>query len=225
MSISCLRNQSTQYLKSLIIRPPTVADQFKVVGKVTFPKFSGLQCNMMPFIMGEKQSVPLKYQHYWSLVESCNIHESELGKVGFLTIAESFVRAGSTQRRGGVHTEKHPSASWGGGWGGKQGLYLASTIDRTCRIWNCYIETPGPMGDIEFLREHLGRPIELEANQLIQITDSCPHEAIPQQVDGERQFFRVVTSEVDLWYKDHSTPNPLVELPQRVRVIEGNKFK
>ena len=41
-----------------------------------------------------------------------------------------------------------------------------------------------------------------------------------------RQFFRLVTSQVSLWYKDHSTPNPLgVEPdPSITRTVVGDKF-
>lgn len=41
-----------------------------------------------------------------------------------------------------------------------------------------------------------------------------------------RQFFRVVTSNVSLWYRDHSTPNPLgVEPdPEITRTVVGDKF-
>lgn len=66
-----IRTYSTaQTLKSVIQHPPVVPAQFKEVAKVVFPKHTSLQCNMMPFRMGDKQSLPLKYQHYWSLIES-----------------------------------------------------------------------------------------------------------------------------------------------------------
>ena len=41
-----------------------------------------------------------------------------------------------------------------------------------------------------------------------------------------RQFFRIVTSKVSLWYRDHSTPNPLgVEPdPDITRTVVGDKF-
>ena len=41
-----------------------------------------------------------------------------------------------------------------------------------------------------------------------------------------RQFFRLVTSKVSFWYKDHSTPNPLgVEPdPTITLTVVGDKF-
>ena len=41
-----------------------------------------------------------------------------------------------------------------------------------------------------------------------------------------RQFFRLVTSQVSLWYKDHSTPNPLGVKPDPdvTQTVVGDKF-
>ena len=41
-----------------------------------------------------------------------------------------------------------------------------------------------------------------------------------------RQFFRIVTSEVSFWYKDHSTSNPLGVLPDpaTTQIVVGDKF-
>ena len=43
---------------------------------------------------------------------------------------------------------------------------------------------------------------------------------------GYRQFFRLVSSEVSLWYRDHSTPNPLGVLPDPAltTTVAGDKF-
>jgi hypothetical protein len=208
---------------------PLLGKQFSIIDKVKFPSFSGLQCNMMPFIMGEKYSLPKEYQTYWSIIQTCRVPEEERGKVGYLTISESYVLKGSSQRRSGIHVEKHPGRGWGGGgWGGGtgqgSGLYMASTQDKTCRIWDCYIETPGQMGDCGHLKDQLTEPTYLEANSLVWLTDSCPHEALPQEDSGIRQFFRLVTSHVDLWYEAHSTKNPLVDIPANVKIFKENKF-
>ena len=46
------------------------------------------------------------------------------------------------------------------------------------------------------------------------------------KVGTHRQFFRIVTSDVSLWYKDHSTANPLgVEPdPKITKIVVGDKF-
>ena len=53
-----------------------------------------------------------------------------------------------------------------------------------------------------------------------------PHESLVLPERAYRQFFRLVTSQVSLWYKDHSTPNPLgVEPdPAITRTVRGDKF-
>ena len=130
---------------SAVKYPPICPNQFSEVTSIKFPAYSGLQCNMMPFIMGDKNSLPEQYQHYWDLVDACNVPAVERGKVGYLTISESFVKPNSTQRRPGVHVEKHPAGGWGGtGWGGGNnqgsGLYMASNIDQQHqKVWNCYV--------------------------------------------------------------------------------------
>merc|ERR1712224_452256 len=70
-----------------------------------FPEPQGININMMPFIMGQRESLPAAYQHYWPLIEKCNIPREESGNVGYLTIHESLVKEGESQRRSGLHIE------------------------------------------------------------------------------------------------------------------------
>ncbi len=70
-----------------------------------FPAFTGLKCNMLPFVMGDKSTLPKEYHGYWPLILACNIERSEFGKVVYLTVDESVVKEGCTQRRGGAHIE------------------------------------------------------------------------------------------------------------------------
>ena len=53
-----------------------------------------------------------------------------------------------------------------------------------------------------------------------------PHQSLPLETSTYRQFFRLVTSEVSLWYRDHSTPNPLGVQPDPAltKVVAGDKF-
>lgn len=197
---------------------------FKIVNKVNFPTPAGININMMPFVMGDHDSLPPEYRAYAHLIDACGLPASEIGKVGYLTVSESLVEAGQSQRRGGLHTEKHPDLSWGGGWGGKiGGLYMSSTVDDSCLIWDRHIETPGHMGDCEHLREELGPGTPLKKNDLIWMTDGTPHESMPFKESAFRQFFRLVTSAVTLWYQEHSTTNRLGILPA-CKIITGSKF-
>ena len=92
---------------------------------VTFPQFSGIRCLMMPYIQGDSASIPDIYAPYRDIVDSVFLKK---GDIGFLTIDESIVIAG-TPHRGqrakygrALHTEvgKVPGQiyCWGGGGGG-----------------------------------------------------------------------------------------------------------
>lgn len=199
-------------------------DFFRSLGSVEFPAPSEININMMPFLMGDPDSIPSEYRQYLPLIEACDLPNFEKGKVGYLTISESFVQAGKSQRRGGIHVEKHPSRSWGGGWGGRRGgLYMSSNVPNSCSVWDSYVEDPGPMGDCEHLRSSFPEGRVLRPGELVWMTDGTPHEALPQIASAYRQFFRLVTSEVSVWYRDHSTPNRLGILPP-CQILEGNKF-
>merc|ERR1712130_1055989 len=100
------------------------------------------------------------------------------------------------------------------------GIYFASNVASTCRLWDCRIiadrvndkEIIGRNGDIEHLRSTLKRaeiPSDtMKPNNLYWITDRTPHEVLPMKHKGYRQFVRIVCHEVGVWYEAHSTPNP-----------------
>ena len=110
------------------------------------------------------------------------------------------------------------------------GLYMASNVADSCRVWNCKIKDPGdvvgPLGDLEHVRYALGQGENLDAGEIVWMTDCTPHESLPLPAGTKRQFFRLVTSDVSVWYADHSTPNPLgVVPPDNVKILYGNKFE
>jgi hypothetical protein len=211
-----------------------------------FPEPQGININMMPFIMGQRDSVPAEYQHYWPLIEKCNIPREESGKVGYLTIHESLVKEGESQRRSGLHIESPGRVQQGGvydqnriDWGCgivrmdlskvQGGIYMASNVPNSCRVWNVQISDPaavvGHLGDIEHLRDVLGEGITMEAGKMYWLTDSTPHESLPLATETHRQFFRVVAGSLSAWYPAHSTANPLVVPDSKVtKIVDGNKF-
>ncbi len=92
---------------------------------MTFPRFSGIRCLMMPYIQGDSASIPNIYAPYSDIVDSVFLKK---GDIGFLTIDESIAAAG-TPHRGqrakygrALHTEvgRVPGQiyCWGGGGGG-----------------------------------------------------------------------------------------------------------
>ena len=164
-------------------------------GDYSFPPPTDININMMPFIVGftfEKSQLPEFVRPYWDMIEACLYPEmerawnhmwpkvqipSEIGKVNFLTIQESWVKTGTTQRRPGLHVDSpgkvkikneesdtyiegdgssrpyrgHP---WGDGCAHrgqddvvilKGGIYLASSVQSSCRAWNCRVE-PSAIG-------------------------------------------------------------------------------
>lgn len=217
-----------------------------------FPDPAGIQVNMMPFVLGERSSLPDYLQPYYPLIDACPFYKEEFGNVAYLTVHESFeVKEQSTQRRPGLHIEspgvfsdQEPSACfftpgeehpWGAGvfLGPDQydgGIYLASNVGDTTAVWDALVDriTPGVVkehGDCEHLRSLLNHgPTLLKAGELIWMTDCTLHECLPQPNTGPRTFFRLVMPNVSHWYAAHSTPNPKVAIPDNVTVIQGSKF-
>ena len=124
---------------------------------------------------------------------------------------------------------------------------MASNIDNTCAVWNCMIierddkkedkddngeamkvKVMDEMGGLGHLRSCLpkNKRYELEGGKLYWITDRTPHEVLPMKKAGWRQFFRLVSHNLGVWYSDHSTKNPMgVEPdPKITKIVEGNKF-
>jgi hypothetical protein len=195
--------------------------------------------NMMPFVIGEKDSLPREYHSYWPIIKSCPIHKREFGKIGFLSVRESYVQSGNSQSRTGIHTERpNCGQAWGGPWGGVHypsaknaknnkfsGIFMASNTSNSCRIWDALVDKPGHLGDISHLSHLFSKDQShvMEENTLYWLTDQTPHEALPLKYSQIRQWFRLVTSDVGLWYRRHSTENPLGIKP-KCKVIEENKF-
>ncbi len=250
--------------------------------EVNFPKPTGININMMPFIMNlrdfSKCRLPDYLRPYWeAILCHCPVEYEQRGKIGYLTIQESYVRKDYSQRRPGLHTEKpglvrlksnkekvicnspcdddsqevEDTTGFGNGyslvrrfsyqWGSGSwrrvseqpqivgGIYMASNLSHSCKIYNCEIMDDtliGEHGDIEHLREFLPEGEDLKKNSMYWFTDRTPHESLPLKNSAERQFFRLVTSEVSLWFEEHSTKNPLgvVPDPEKTKIVKGYKF-
>lgn len=219
---------------------------------IVFPPFTGININMMPFIMGDKSSLPEEYHSYWPILEACDpIGKTgsilDGGKIGYLTIHETDVIPGSSQRRRGMHTESPGMIRIGaslvpGGWGAGQlldpepgrkrqairlfgGIYMASNVADSCMVWPCLLEKQmvGEFGDCQHLRPLCGKGETLGANELVWMTDATPHESLPLPNGGRRQYFRLVAGGVSVWYSHHSTTNRLGIKPNAI-VLANNKF-
>ena len=205
-------------------------------------------------------TIPRNLRQYLPLLRACPawVSRHDRHKIGYLTVHESLVEPGQSQRRGGLHSETpgllqpRPGAQggawsetgpgccdsvfWGEGYADPSdgtsnmyhgGIYMASTVSGSTRVWDAQVATAviGDLGDLEHVRDALGSGVELQAGELVWMTDTTPHESVPLPAGTYRQYFRLVTAGVSVWYAHHSTPNPLnVRLPKEVRVIEGDKF-
>jgi hypothetical protein len=222
---------------------------FSPCANVKFPDPTGINVNMMPFVMGDRDSLPEELWPYFDMIlTKCPVDQSEQGLVMYLTVQEGFVKAKDTQRRPGLHIEA-PAASvrhsgefaaaiehfhWGYGEAHSPdelhgGLYVASTMSNTTAVWDALVDSKlgavDTHGGIEHLRPFIGKGKKLPSGMLVWMTDRTPHEALPQEVDGYRQFFRLVTADISVWFAEHSTPNPKVPVPAHVKIIGESKFK
>lgn len=192
-----------------------------------FPRYSGARCLMMPYIQGEPGSLPDVYSSYRDIVSSVFLRR---GDIGFLTIDESPVVAG-TPHRGqrsryprALHTEAgllRGVYGWGGGpvWGGKRAVTLerdveiliASNMDDTCAVWDAEQEDTSEDGDIGHLADEYPYDVAtfLKACEVREIGIFTPHESLPVKRNGSRQFLRIVGAGVH-GREDYFTVNPLV---------------
>ena len=111
---------SCLYLTPISFHDPDEYDNMEY----SFPKPSDININMMPFIVGEtfeSSKLPEFVRPYWPMIKACldpemsrawhhmwpkDLIPSEVGKVNYLTIQESWVEPGTSQRRPGLHVDR-----------------------------------------------------------------------------------------------------------------------
>lgn len=194
---------------------------------IDFPTFTGIRCLMMPYIQGYSASVPDYCLAYKAIIDSVFF---EKGRIGFLTIDESPVRAGTPHRGDrskwsrALHTEagRRPGTNvyrWGGGWG-RSGvvtldpavrILLANNLSDSCAVWNAEYPDTSLDGDIGYAAELY--PYEaatlMKDGEVHNIGILTPHESLPVKQDFDRQFLRIVSSGVS-GREEYFTQNPLV---------------
>lgn len=130
-------------------------------------------------------------------------------RIVYLTVQESMVPVGKSQRRPGLHIERplavqrtgmiHPpsaasksmyrSLAWGLGcytpYGGipVDGIYMASNISDSCEVHPAQIKDPAEFtdiyGGIQHAKDYLGNGRKLKNNEICWMTDATPHESLP----------------------------------------------
>lgn len=199
-----------------------------LVGKITFPEYTGVRCLMMPYTQGDPDSIPDYLDPYREIVATTYV---VAGEIGYLTIDESPVTMGVPHRGArakfgrALHTEAglRPFSGefvWGGGgWGGNfnvrlepdVAVLLASGTDGTCAIWETEhrkTSTDGDIGDWSGMYPYEDATI-LGAGEVHMIGILTPHESLPVAEDGFRQFLRIVSSGVH-GREPYFTENPLL---------------
>ena len=202
-----------------------------IVNTIEFPQPVGVKCTMMPFIQGDSSSLPDEYKSYSKIVDENYL---EKGEIGYLTIDESFVDSGKTQRgynSKGINRNVHIEVGryenknrWGGSgggssWGGKNHTLLdddtmvliVNNISDTCRVWDTKEMSYTDDGDlseyIDKYPENTGRL--LKSGEVAKISIFTPHECISQKESKFRQFFRIVGKGVT-GREEYFTVNPLL---------------
>ncbi|MFK8001335.1 MAG: hypothetical protein AB8H86_17200 [Polyangiales bacterium] len=194
---------------------------FRHVGSVSFPEPTGIDINMMPLKLGDASTWTKGCVAYKSILDLCEFPADE---VCYVSIHEAQLKIGESLRRPGVHTEATPFGNWGGAeWNGKSGIYQAST-DGRCRIWDEMTDSISLYGALT--REPEGTATIMEPGELYWMTDRTPHESLPVEVKGWRQWFRLVSPDIALWWAGDSTANPTgLKVPEDVRVMQRSKFR
>lgn len=195
-----------------------------IVNRIKFPKYTGIKCNMMPFVQGDSSSLPEIYQSYADII---NENYLEKGEIGFLTIDESLVEGGKSQRGyndKGINRNVHIEV---GQYEGRRcwhhspktildittKVLIANSISDTCKYWANLEKRYTKDGDLsEYISDY---PIQtgnlLKAGELAKISIFTPHECIAQKESAQRQFFRIVGNGVR-GREDYFTTNPLVSV-------------
>ena len=161
-------------------------DVFKKARPSFFPEYSGISCNMLPFVFSRKEeTLPKELHGYLALIDMCLFGSGvDQNEVMYLTVHESHVKRGETQRRPGIHIEQPLHKLQGNatrrqqrlefapyGWGGgsylgvrTEGIYVATNVAHSSAAWNVEIrDLPALMGadakeggnTIDFMRRQL----------------------------------------------------------------------
>jgi hypothetical protein len=191
---------------------------------ISFPKFTGIRCLMMPYIQGDPASVPEQYHAYSDIIRDAFM---DRGDIGYLTIDESTAHAGKPHRgkraryARALHTEagKRPGLFAWGKWGGSDivtlerdvEIMLANNLDDSCAVWDATHEDTSLDGDIGHAAEQY--PYEaatmMKAGEVYRIGILTPHESLPVPQTFQRQFLRIVSSGIH-GREPYFTQNPLM---------------
>lgn len=217
---------------------------FQQLSKICFPKPKSINITMMPFIMGDPQSIPMKYREYWQMIKSCNIPALEYGKVGYLSVMECRIKANATPHAASICTNSRQA---------RGGLFMAFNQENTCKIWNyprsssnithsssnplrttysCSARSPSFVNnsiiDHEDCSHHvdeMGEPTMMKANHLYWVTNCTPHEVLGLNRTAYHQWFCLIPH-ICTWYSADYTHNSLgISPPSEVLINTTKKLR
>jgi hypothetical protein len=189
---------------------------FHQVGELALPAFTGKRVMMMPFIIGDADSIPDSLGDWrQATVDIAKLgNQAHFGKVGYFTLDEKVVQPDSTHRRAGKHVDgvfRGLPGSWGGGgWGSVGNGMLTVASHAGCRAWRQTFDgLPGDEGECDHLADQcVGDGILFGAGQVFWVDGHCVHESVPMTQATPRQFVRLSMPSKAPWFDGYTT-NPL----------------
>ncbi len=208
------------------------SSDFERKQEINLPEFSNTRIMMMPIMLGDTNSIPSFLDGWKPALESMFEMQDHNEKVGYLTIDEKIVAAGSTHRRAGKHVDgiyKNAAGGWGGGgggWGGgiepTPGLDMQKstgmlTVSSTsgCKAWKqIFNGWPDDEGSCDHLSSQCKEKESeiFSANTVYWVDALCVHESMEMERDTKRQFVRLSLPSTAPWFEGY-TENPLGILP------------
>lgn len=193
--------------------------EIKKFGVAKLPPYAGIRIMMMPYRIDDPDgTLPSRLSPWFDTL----LHMGMLSDpgVGYLTIDESLVRAGETQRRPGLHVDGVGPDGGIGGWGGGGGGWGSSGMTMVSSHVGCvaydqaFSGYPRPNGDCSHLEDQLDEEYEtvLQANTVYWCSPLAVHRSLPMELDTYRQFCRVSFPSDAPWYEGY-TPNPRGVMP------------
>lgn len=189
--------------------------EYREIGPVTLPDFSGLRVMMMPLILGDLNSIPPMLANWKATLASLFEMGGHHGKVGYITIDEKTVTPGATHRRAGKHVDgvfQGRAGGWGGGggsWGAAGTGMLTVSSPAGCRCFRgTFVGWPGNEGECDHLADQCKDGELLKERTVYWVDGMCVHESVPMVDPVNRQFVRLSLPSDGPWFEGY-TENPL----------------
>jgi len=209
--------------------------EFRKLAEIRLPEFTGTRVMMMPVVLGDMESIPASLKHYKECIKSLFLLQKHKDEIGYITIDEKFVVAGTSHRRGGKHVDgvyQGTCGGWGGGgggWGSHGNGMLTVSSHAACQAWRGFFRGwPGVEGECDHLSEQCVLGEVLEPKTVYWVDGMCVHESMPIDKDINRQFIRLSLPSGGPWFEGY-TENPLgikpsaEILPTRVFMEQGDE--